>query len=324
MPVLLSSHRRLEPSAEESPVFSLYGLTVASELDLPGFGPGQGEPDVTIRWGRVPAEMEGAVTQGACYQAGRGRFLLHLPSVARYGVFDGREVIVDRAEGATEDDVRTILLGTVLAAVLYQRGLVPFHASAVLTPHGAALFGGPSGAGKSTLAAALARRGYPVLTDDVAPISIGPEGTPVLFPGAPILWLWKDALSRLDIPAEALGRVRPRLEKRIWFTSNQPAQGSVPVAGYYRLDSHNKPTVEFTPVSGMERVKVLSQETYRAGVSKALALPLTLFGTVTALAQHARLVRVQRPQKGFLLEQLADQVLADLERVSPTASPALT
>src|SRR6185436_17962029 len=77
------------------------------------------------------------------------------------------------------------LVRSVTGAVLQQRGLLPLHASALLLGAGAIALLGPSRAGKSTLAAALARRGHPVLADDVVPVS--PEPTPTVMGGSSVL-----------------------------------------------------------------------------------------------------------------------------------------
>lgn len=294
-------------------MFVLYGLAVSSDVDLPGFAETEGEPDVVIRWGTVPRELDTQMAQGVCFQVSPGRFLLQLEGVARYSVTGGREVTIDRAAGAADEDVRTFLLGTVFASLLYQRGLVPFHASGILTKQGAVLFGGRSGAGKSTLAAAMARRGHPVITDDVAPVAITPDGIPVVYPGSPSLWLWSDALSQLGIPADELRRVRPRVEKHVWASAWNLPLGPHPVVGYYRLDRHNQPGIILRTLEGMERVKSLNGEIYRAPIGRVLGTPTTLFRTTTALAQQARVVQVCRPGTPYLLEQLVDAVLADLE-----------
>ena len=81
-------------------------------------------------------------------------------------------VDVWEADSSLRDATRALLIGTVLAVVLYQRGSWPLHASAVGVEHGAWLFGGRSGAGKSTLAAWLhAQHGYAHLSDDAGVVN---------------------------------------------------------------------------------------------------------------------------------------------------------
>ena len=76
------------------------------------------------------------------------------------------------------------------------------HASAVRVGGKAVLFCGTSGAGKSTIAAALAQRGYPLITDDVC--AIAAEGAaPLVYPDGRQLKLWAHAIERLDLAGAA-------------------------------------------------------------------------------------------------------------------------
>ena len=100
---------------------------------------------------------------------------------ARFLVEDGRAVRYETERGAQESDVRALLLGVVWSVLGWQRGLLPLHASSVARGPDLHAFAGVSGAGKSTLAAALARHGYALFTDDVlfldpASFDAGPLG----------------------------------------------------------------------------------------------------------------------------------------------------
>jgi len=77
----------------------------------------------------------------------------------------------------------------------------------------AVLFCGASGAGKSTLAAALAQRGYPLVTDDFCTLTIDGSGAPMVYPDGRQLKLWAQAIDRLDLAQQRGERVRKSLEK---------------------------------------------------------------------------------------------------------------
>jgi hypothetical protein len=118
-----------------------------------------------------------------------------MPGIGTFLVRDGREILVDPDPDAGDALLQLALLGPVLAALLQQRGDLVLHASAVEIDGAAVGFLGGRGAGKSTMAAALLRRGYPLLTDDILAVSLE-DGSPRVLPGFPQLKLWPDAVAR--------------------------------------------------------------------------------------------------------------------------------
>jgi len=121
----------------------------------------------------------------------------------------------------TLENALSYLLGPVLGLLLRLRGIVCLHASAVAFGDRCAVFVGTEGAGKSTTAAAFARKGYPVLSDDIVALAIISDGTkqePVaprfqVLPAYPHLCLWPDSAEMIGSPAE-LPRLSPLGEKR--------------------------------------------------------------------------------------------------------------
>ena len=153
-----------------------FGLCFHSELELPELAPGgSSEPDVVIRLGAAPQQLAGANRVRRHGWATPDAFLFEAAGVARYLVAGGSEVTVEPYAGAEATRIRAFLLGSVLAALCYQRGLLPLHANALETQGGAVALAGESGAGKSTLAAHLAARGYRMMGDDVCVLGAEPD-----------------------------------------------------------------------------------------------------------------------------------------------------
>jgi len=108
-------------------------------------------------------------------------------------------------------DAAVYLLGPVFAFVLRLHGLVPLHASAAVVRGSAVAFVGPGGAGKSTIAAALARKGYAILGDDIAVLEeISEEFW--LRPAYAQVNLWPDSVSCLFGAKDALPKLAPSSE----------------------------------------------------------------------------------------------------------------
>ena len=190
-----------------------YGLNIASDIECPELLPGNGAPDVCVHYGRVPERLENPSMQGVLYQVTPDQFLLAIEHIGRYLAANGNEIVIDRAQEADDSDIRTFLFSSVFGALLYQRGFLPLHASAIDTCHGAVAFAGPSGYGKSTLAAVFYQRGYRVLTDDICAISLDEQGIPIVTPAYAQLNLWADTLKQIAEPKECLRRTRRHLEK---------------------------------------------------------------------------------------------------------------
>ena len=170
---------------------------MSSEIVLPGLNAmaiDRGRPDVTIRRRSVPVALEGASTSGPTWQIADKQFLLRIPNVARFLLSDGQEIAFEAEPGGDSGDIPIFILGTAFGILLHQREQIVLHASAVRVNGQAILFCGPSGAGKSTLAAALAQRGYRLITDDFCTVTVTAAGTPVIHPDGRQLKLWAQAI----------------------------------------------------------------------------------------------------------------------------------
>ena len=111
------------------------------------------------------------------------------------------------------EDTASYLLGPILGLLLRLRGVTCLHASAVAFKDRSIVFVGSQGAGKSTTAAALARHGYGVLSDDIVALEER-EGTFHVMPAYPHLSLWPDSVKMLYGSSEALPRFIPNWDKR--------------------------------------------------------------------------------------------------------------
>ena len=164
----------------------------------------------------------------------------------RLAYFDGSQFWLDR-EGTevwatwpanlTLEDAATYLLGPVLGLLLRLRGVTCLHASAVAFGENAVAFVGSEGAGKSTTAAALARRGHAILSDDVVTLAER-NGSFFIHPAYPYLCLWPESVESLYGSAEALPQFSANYEKRCLSLGKQElqfAQQALPLTAIYVL-----------------------------------------------------------------------------------------
>src|SRR5476651_2396481 len=112
--------------------YRAFGLVLQSELALPELGSTSAAPqspvDVEITTTALPGLVDPIVFLGMSLARAADGLLLEIPDVARYLVRGGREICVCPDPAASAETVRIYLLGTVLGALLHQRGTLPLHA----------------------------------------------------------------------------------------------------------------------------------------------------------------------------------------------------
>ncbi|MGH9700627.1 MAG: HPr kinase/phosphorylase, partial [Candidatus Acidiferrales bacterium] len=208
------------------PTYFLFGLTINSNIPIPGIGAFDNpvaHPDIAIQWGLSPDATREITLQPevlaytSMYTDDSGEPILKIWSLGngkylRLAYPDGMQFWIDR--GGTKiwavwpatsslEDAASYLLGPVLGLVLRLRGTTCLHASAVEIHGRAVIFPGEEGAGKSTTAAALARRGHAVLSDDVVALAER-DGIFLVLPAYPYLSLWEDSVKMLYGAEDAL------------------------------------------------------------------------------------------------------------------------
>ncbi len=217
------------------PYYVAYGLSIRSRLHLPELFDGGVRPELEIRLGKSEPTARDAIDRNVCVRTTCDEVQLAWPTVGRFLVRGGREILVHPARDADERTLRLFLLGPALAILLRQRGFLTLHASAVAIDGAAAVFIGASGSGKSTIAAALHERGHAVIADDVVAVELSGTGLRVP-PGIPQLKLWPDAATAIGKEPGGLPRLSPKLDKRAHPIQKGFASEPVPLRWVYVVD----------------------------------------------------------------------------------------
>jgi hypothetical protein len=282
--------------------YSLFGLALSSQIPLPELGAPQKShvdtPDVTIRVGKVKPTIDGGEMAAPGVFARAGLMLLDYEP-ARFLVAGGNDVTVRPRSRARRSDVRIYLLGSVMGAVLYQRGIVPLHANAIVTRSGAVAFAGPSGAGKSTLAAAFQDRGFQVLCDDVCAVTFDRRGLPLAWPGVPRIKLWSDALSAMGRRPEGLERVWAGEEKySLPLSAGATPSDAHPLTKIFVLKSVSDAGAakKIERLSGGEAFKAVIENLYRGEFAKPLGCADLVFKNAVAVAAACQVFSLAIPR----------------------------
>jgi hypothetical protein len=301
-------------------LYTAYGLVFQSEWEIPELLEGDGHPDVTLRIGEVPAQLESFTSTPQLYQVSESQFLLKMEGIASYWVKNGNEIVIQPAPGSLDSEVRLFLFGTCLGVLLHQRGILALHASAIETPQGAVLFCGPSGIGKSTLMSAFLNLGYYMLSDDVTGIVLDHAGFPIVLPAMPRSKLWSDAVNHLGHDLNTLPRLRPNEEKFELVERERFAHCPVPLRNIYLLVTGETESPEITPLDHLMGFQVILDNTYRELFLDGLDRRTTHLQLAAATAKIARISVVSRPANLLQLDEMVKLVEADFLASSPAAA----
>jgi hypothetical protein len=329
-------------------VYSLFGLQIHSNLSIPEISsirlssasstPGAGGPadmKVEIHLGASPGQIESVrgipeeLSYVSDYQDSQGEPALRIWRVnggqfLRLAYFDGTQFWLNREgtevwatwpEGLTIEDTATYLLGPVLGLLLRLRGVTCLHASAVSFGDFAVAFVGSEGAGKSTTAAALARQGCPILSDDIVALAER-NGSFYVHPAYPYLCLWPESVQSLFGSAEALPRFSSNYEKRCLSLERQQLQfesRSLPLKAIYVLGERRSdpaPTIEL--ISAQRSILALVANTFATNVLDS-AMRAKEFGALGRLLPSIRVGEVFAHTDPARLPDLCRRIREDVE-----------
>lgn len=246
-----------------------FGIPVISEIELPALFPINNsqtwENPVHVRLGTVPDQLvdEGQNADRNAY-CNANEMIYTISEKIRFYISNGNQVIIEPIAA----DYRTHLIyfySNGLAAILYQRDMVPFHVSGVFTQPGkVALFAAPSGTGKSTLAVKLQELGFQPFTDDTAVLFVK-DGKCYAQASYPMIRLWEQTLdqqSLLNIADKQKIFDDGDRDKFGFSFHDQFATAPVEVEKIIFLDKEG-PEMRLSAIGNIEAFKALSDNVYR-------------------------------------------------------------
>jgi hypothetical protein len=246
--------------------YSAFGLELSSDFPLPGLSERAGGSSATVSlvladpdavreaWSgptgelvwRTVSSMGSAVTgqPGAA-----GDFMLSIEGEAMFHLSSGRDRLLCAPLRTQAVEWLRFLLDTALVSTALLRGCTALHASVVAGPSGAVAFLGATGAGKTTIGAELVRRGYPLVSDDVAVVELTAAGA-VVHPGPGLM----------NVPASSFwsagshGRVLGWFEHELWVEFDDRVSSAVPLAALALIDrqAEGPSGCRFAPASALD------------------------------------------------------------------------
>jgi hypothetical protein len=318
-----------------------FGLRISSNNPIPGFAPGlqRAIADVEVTFGSLPFGLDPdppsdqfamyvspwqSPNEDPCCRVWRtldGELFRVI-----YG--DGTDCAVDRCgrriwirwpDTHTLADVVPYLQGQLLGFAQRLQGITCLHASAIVIGDCAIAVTGPAGSGKSSTAAAFFRLGYPVLADDVVPVT-EENGKFMVRAAHQRIWLRPDMVETLYGSTDALPTSTPFWDKRyLDLNAAGPAWPSEPkrLAAIYVLSPRaNKPDRPAIKESApRDTLLQLLCNTYLNHLLDA-EMRATEFGLLTRMQQSLPVRLVLPHDDGARIQQLCRAILADFRSLS--------
>ena len=287
--------------------YTVFGFNIESELELPMLKVAEGMLEASIAFGKVPEHIEAFAEKTPWFELAPEKFLLRVDGIAKYYAENGKLIVIEPHEGATEDDIRVFLLDNVLAALLQQRGYLALHGAVAEINGKAVAFLGSSPSGKTTIALNLYDRGYKLLGDEVCAINIQ-NGKAKVFPGVPQLNAWEDTLVSAGKEVNCLQPVRQGLEKYAFSILEKYCEEPSELSAVVLLTGHNKETIQADAVKGGKKFERLVNNSFYYGTAADKKEQFKLLSTITS----ARFMQVAYSSRVCSPKELTDFILGEL------------
>ncbi len=323
----------------------IYGLGVEINIPLAGMRglPAASSVDVTMAMGFLPPEL-GNIPESAWHayftspefdESGQPTIVVTTLSLAssyyRIRYSDETIVVVDASgsrvwavwqDPATLEDTATYLLGPILGFLLRLRGVTCLHGSAVAIGGHAIALVGPSGAGKSSTAAAFAKLGYSVLTDDVVALAdLGDEFR--VQPAYPRVRLWPDSVQSMFGSEDALPQLTPNWEKCYLDLNGPPSMfqsEALPLAAVYFLGDRSTDARRhaITGISPRQALMMLVSDTYATRLLRG-GLRADEFELLGRLVESVPLRALAASDDLSRISELCQLIVDDFKQMSAVA-----
>ena len=265
------------------------------------------------------------------FRASRSR---HCGSV-RMVYSDGTVFVIDRTGSSvlattpvdqTTEDTATYLLGPIMGVVLRLRGVTCLHSSAVAIDGRAVAFVGVSGAGKSTIAAAFARLGFAVLSDDVLAITENDDHF-LAHSAYPRIRLWSNSVAGLFGSADSLPLMTLGWDKRFLGLGEHGYRfqsEALPLAAVYflgkRVVSGGETVIE--TVNSAEALMALVSDSYATNFQDK-PLRSNEFEVLSHLVQDVPLRRASARDDLSSIDEFCDVIVQDFRKQRFSAVTAI-
>jgi hypothetical protein len=249
-----------------------------------------------------------------------GRYVLRFSDFADFDVSaSGRHIVAHLRAAVPPATLRHLFLDQVLPVALERMGRTVLHASAVKVPGlGVIAFAGGPGCGKSTLAAALAREGCAVVSDDCLVIAVRPGGVWAL-PSYAGVRLWPDTASRLGYRGRPVAHYSDKVRVRPGGLPSGDRPARLRAVFLLSPPSSGVRAVSVSPRSRLDAFIGLMRSTYVLDIEDRTALS-RLFHELGMLSERVPIAGLRLARDSRRLPELAAEVREAGRRLASAVS----
>jgi hypothetical protein len=283
-------------------VYLIHGLTLSlpfacDELDP---APPGAIADAWVVEGVVPRALAEPVLREPGFDASPAAFLLRGGSrSARFLVEGGTTITFERNPKCEQPLFLHHLLYQAMAALLRQRGLLVFHASAALSPTGAVVVTGDSGAGKSTTIARLTALGWPLQTDDVSALRVAAGRGLEVLAGASRVHLYEGSATALELKTAGLAQHDWHRMKMAVPAGVRAERGPEPVRRIVLLRNVPGAALRIERVTGRAKIGVLLAAAYGPLFPEQIGAQAAIFARAL---EQVEMLEITRPDGAWTLD----------------------
>ena len=234
------------------------------------------------------------------------------------GLFDiqnGTDIYIDLYPDANQETAKIFLLGSAMGAVQIQRGRIPIHGGAVVTPTGAMIITGGQGSGKSTMTSAFVHNGYKYITDDVSSIIIENEKASII-PAYPQRKLVRDACLPLGYDPEKLIQVDSGRDKFAIRELDNWQNEKINLSSIIELYPDTQgDKIKVESITGHQRLNFIFKNLYRAWMhySDGDVMPPADLKKILIIASQTDIYRISVPRDITRIAEIAQNISVALE-----------
>jgi hypothetical protein len=301
--------------------YRAFGLTISSELPLPGLPITDDPPEIHVRRGAIQEwSGDSTIRYGDRCKIRGQEWSVHFKALPFAGLIQDGNRIQFEADPAHDDAASLHVLGSCTGALLFQRGLIPLHGNTIATRDGAVMIAGRVGTGKSATTFALLQRNHRLLADDISAVSFGTSEsvqrtTPRIVSGFPRLKLWKTTLDHFGCNYGEFRRLRPDMDKYYCPVDDRFCPTPQRLKAIYVLQPGDSAGIRIHALSGIDKLEAIRGHLYKIRFQDAIRNWPPLLAKMCRLADTVTVNVVERPREGVTIEAVAEAIETDFSKV---------